>query len=115
MKEAELPWEPEGHGQIATGSVSSCQEFWRSFVRSSVVIGWIEHGYALLWTMAAPQAREMRNATSAMEHMEFVSGAVSEMLAEGDVTMLPPGEKPMVVSPFGGGAEAREQQVPACG
>ena len=51
--------------------------------------------------MAAPLAREMRNATSAMEHQEFVSGAVFEMLAEGVVTTLPPGEKPMVVSPLG--------------
>ncbi len=66
--------------------------------------------------MAAPQARETRNATSAMEHLEFVSGAISEMLAEGVVTRLPPGEKPMVVSPLGGkGVEAREQQVPAYG
>ncbi len=62
---------------------------------------WIEHGYALLWTTAAPMAREMRNTASAMEHQEIVSGAVLEMLAEGDVTRLPPGEKPMVVSPLG--------------
>jgi hypothetical protein len=62
---------------------------------------WIEHGYALLWTTAAPLAREMRNAASALEHMEFVSGAVAEMLAEGAVTRLPPGEKPTVVSPLG--------------
>ena len=44
----EIPWEPAGHGQIATGSITSCQEFWRTFVRSSVVMDWIEHGYALL-------------------------------------------------------------------
>jgi hypothetical protein len=67
-EDAEFPWEPAGHGQIATCSVSSCQEFWRSFVRSSVVMIWIEHGYALLWTGAAPLAREMRNAASAIEH-----------------------------------------------
>ncbi len=36
-----------------------------------------------------------------MEHQELVSGAVSEMLAEGVVTGLPPGEKPMVVSLLG--------------
>ena len=51
--------------------------------------------------MAVPLAREMRNTTSAMEHHEFVSGAVSEMLAEGVVTKQPPVEKPMVVSPLG--------------
>ncbi len=80
-EDAELPCEPAGHGQIATGSVSNYQEFWRSFVRSSVVMVWIEHGYALIWTTAAPMAREMRNAASAMEHQELVSGAVSEMRA----------------------------------
>jgi hypothetical protein len=100
-EDAELPWEPAEHGQIATGSISSCQEFLRSFVRSSVVMDLIEHGYALLWTMAAPHAREIRNASSAMEHHQLVSGAVSEMMAEGVVTRLPPGEKPMVVSPLG--------------
>ncbi len=56
----------------------------------------------------------MRIAASAMEHKEFVSGAVSEMLAEGVATRLPPGEKPIVVSPLGVVPnEAREQQVPA--
>ncbi len=91
--DAELPWEPAGHGQIATCSVSSCKEFWRFFVRSPVVLEWIEHGYALLWTTAAPLEREMRNTASAMEHQEFVAGAVSEMLAEGVGTRLPPGRK----------------------
>jgi hypothetical protein len=100
-EDAELSWEPVGHGQIATGIVSSCKEFWRSFIRSSVVMDWIEHGDALLWTTAAPLAREMMSAALAMGHQEFVSGAVSEMLAKGDVTRLPPGENPMVVSPLG--------------
>ena len=68
---------------------------------------WIEHGHALLLTMASSQASKMRNGASAMEHQKFISGAVSEMLAEGFVTMLPPGKKPMVVSPSG--------VVPKCG
>ena len=62
---------------------------------------WIEHGYALLRTTTTPLATETGNAASAMEHQEFVSGAVSEMLAEGAVTRLPPGEKPMVLSHLG--------------
>ena len=100
-EDPDLPWEPAGYGAIATGSVSRCKEFSRTFVRSSVVMEWIEHGYALLWTTAAPAAREMRNASTALEHHEFVSGAVAEMLAENAVTRLPPGEKPLVVSPLG--------------
>ena len=40
-------------------------------------------------------------APSADEHRDFVSSAVAEMLAANVVTLLPPGEKPRVVSPLG--------------
>ena len=99
--EMDIPCEPAGHGEIATGSVTSCKEFWRTFVRSSVVMDWIEHGYALLWTTSAPLPREFKNAPSALKQHEFVSGAVAEMLAKNAVTGLPPGAKPKVVSPLG--------------
>ena len=48
-------------------------------MRISVFMEWFEHGYALLWAMAAPTAREMITTRSASEHHEFVSGAVVEM------------------------------------
>jgi hypothetical protein len=99
--EDELPWGPAGHGAIATGNIIKCQEFWRTFVRSPVVMSWIEEGYHLLWTVSPPLRREFANAPSALEHIDFVSGAVEEMLAADVVTLLPPGEKPMVVSPLG--------------
>ncbi len=44
---------------------------------------------------------EFANAPSAMEHNEFVSCAVAEMLAADAVTLFPPGERPLVVSPLG--------------
>ena len=69
--DVELPCEPAGHGEIATGSVSSCSPFWRTFVRSPVVMQWIEYGYRLLWTYEAPQQRELRNAPSALKHHEL--------------------------------------------
>ena len=47
----ELPCEPAGHGGIATGSVSICSPFWRTFVHNFVVMQWIEYGYRLLWTI----------------------------------------------------------------
>ncbi len=97
----ELPWEPAGHGTIAAGSITKCQEFWRTFVRSPVVMTWIEEGFRLLWTVSPPPRREFANAPSAMGHHEFVSGAGEEMLAADAVTMLPPGERPQVVSPSG--------------
>ncbi len=87
--------------EACTGMVTNCLEFWRTFVRGSVVMEWIEHNYALLRTAAAPAAREKKNSHSALEHHEFVLGAVATMLAENAVTELPPGEKPAVVSPLG--------------
>ena len=89
--EEDRPWEPAGHGAIATGSITKCKEFWRTFVRNPVVMKWIEEGYRLLWTVSPPPKREFDNAPSAMEHRHFVSGAVAEMLAADAVTALPPG------------------------
>jgi hypothetical protein len=99
--EEEMPCEPAGDGAIATGSVASCKEFWRSFVRSSPVMDWIENGYRMLWTELSPERREYVNAPTACEHRDFVSGAVKEMMTTGAVTLLPEGEKPWVVSPLG--------------
>ena len=45
--------------------LKSCLEFWRTFVRSSEVMDYIEAGYKLLWTLAAPERKEMNNAPSA--------------------------------------------------
>ena len=72
----------------------------RTFIRSPMVMNWIEEGYRLLWTVPPPPRMEFANAPSAMEHREFVSGAVAEMLAADVVTLLPPWEKPWVVSPL---------------
>ena len=77
----DIPWEPAGRELIATGSVTICQEFWRTFVRNSVMMEWIKRGNALLWTAAALVARESRNEQSALGHHEFVSGDVAEMRA----------------------------------
>ena len=90
----DMPCEPAGHGEIAVGSVSRCAAFWRTFVRSSVVMDWIEEGYRMLWSVEAPTAKEMANAPSSAEHHDFVSGVVAEMLAGNAVTLLPTGERP---------------------
>ncbi len=65
--------------------------FWWTFVRSPVVMKWIEEGCRLLWTVSPPPRMEFADAPSAMEHSEFVSCAVAEMLAADAVTLLPPG------------------------
>jgi len=62
---------------------------------------WIEEGYKLLWTVVAPERKEMPNAPSALEYSAFLPGAVAEMLSAGAVTLLQLGQKPTVVSPLG--------------
>ena len=37
-EDLDLPCEPMGHGAIDTGSVQSCKELLRTFVRSSIVM-----------------------------------------------------------------------------
>ena len=70
-------------------------------MRSSVVMDWIEEGYIILWAVAVPLANEMAISPSSAEHQDFISGAVAEMLAGNAVTLLPPRERPWVVSPLG--------------
>jgi len=48
-----------------------------------------------------PASKETPNAPSVHEQHEFVSSVVDEMLAAQSVTLLPPGDKPTVVSPLG--------------
>ncbi len=54
-----------------------------------------------MWIVSPPPRMKFANAPSAMEHSEFVSCAVAEMLAADAVTLFPPGVKPIVVSPLG--------------
>ncbi len=88
-EEDPLPWEPAGHGAIATENVASCATFWWTFVCNLVAMTWIEEGYRLLWKMVAPERKNVSNAPSAMEHTAFVSDAVAEMLCAGALTLLP--------------------------
>jgi hypothetical protein len=62
---------------------------------------WVEHGYRMFWTVTSPLSRERANAHSALDHADFVSTAVAEMVAANDVTLLPLDEKPLVVNPLG--------------
>ncbi len=61
----------------------------------------------MLWTVSPPPRTESANAPLALEHREFVSDSVAEMIAVDVVTLLPPREKPWVVSPLGVVPKAR--------
>jgi len=101
MGESGLPCEPAVHGVIATGNVESCKELWQDFVRDPLVMDLIENGYQLIWSEVAPASKHMPNASSAQEHHEFFFVGFAEMWAAHAVILLPPGEKPMVVSHLG--------------
>jgi len=96
-----LVCEPVGSGYIATGSVQKNAAFRWTFVKSSWVMSWIANGYELWWSGGAPASREVPNSPSALAHEAFVFPALAEMLEAGDVSKLPVGYKPEVVSPLG--------------
>ena len=54
-----------------------------------------------MWSDPVPARKEMDNAASSFEQHESASSVVFEMLAANSLTLLPLGEKPMVVSPLG--------------
>jgi hypothetical protein len=95
-----LVCEPVGSGSIATGSVSANASFWRTFVKSSWLMNWIDNGYELLWLEGAPARREVSNSPSALAHEDFVTPVLAEMLEAGAISKLPAGYKPEVVSPL---------------
>ena len=47
-EDMDIPWEPASHGEIGIVGITSCKELWRACVRNLLVMGWMEHGYALL-------------------------------------------------------------------
>ncbi len=54
----------------------------------------------MAWDTAPPVAKEMPSSKSALEHHEFVTKAISEMVKAGDASALPTGAIPTVVSPL---------------
>ncbi len=62
---------------------------------------WVEDGYHLLLVVITLAGGNVENSSSALEHREFILNAIEEMVAANTVTLLPRGEKPMVMSPLG--------------
>jgi len=110
----DLPCEPAGHGVIATESVESCKEFWRIFVRSSVVMDWIEKRYQLLWIVVPRASKEItRSFRPRAARVRFVGyrrnvgGTSSHIVATG--------REAYGGEPSGLGAQARNGEVSANG
>jgi len=62
---------------------------------------WIDNGYKLLCETATSASKESPNAPSAFEHTEFVNDVIKKMMEANDLTRLPRGQRPTVVSPIG--------------
>ncbi len=94
-------FEPAGSEPITIGNISKCASFWRTFDKSKWVMGWIDKGYDLVWVTSPPIAKEIPNSRSALEHHDFVTKAIADMVEAGAASALPTGVIPTVVSPLG--------------
>jgi hypothetical protein len=99
--EHDVSFEPAGSEPFAMGSITKCVSFWRTFVKSRVVMDWIDNGYKLLWETVAPVAKEPANAPSAFKHREFVNDAIKEMVEVNAITRISRDQRPTMVSPIG--------------
>jgi len=46
--ELDVLLEPAGSEPLATGNVTKCAAFWRTFVKSPIAMHWIDNGYMML-------------------------------------------------------------------
>jgi hypothetical protein len=66
-----------------------------------VVVFWIDNGNKPLWETFSPATHESPNASSTFEHMQFVTGAIKEMVKACALTRLPKRQRPTVYKPIG--------------
>jgi hypothetical protein len=72
--------------------------FWQTFCTSVMVLSIISTGYQLPWSAGPPPGPKfMANHPSAFQHPEFVSEAVSTLVATGAALEVP--FQPFIVSP----------------
>ncbi len=65
-----------------TGRLREHASFWRTFVRSSVVMQWIDEGYSVCWGPSGPPPSiRLPNHSSVLAHSDFVDTAVAALLA----------------------------------
>ena len=68
--------------------------------KSKWIMNWINYGYYLVWNTIPPPPKEIVNSESSLEHHEFVTKAISEMMIAGAASVLPLGVRPTVVRPL---------------
>lgn len=73
--------------------------FWKSFVVSSLVLGWIEFGYNLKWLKDAPAPITLANHKSCEKHTAFIDATIADLLAAQSIRRCE--TQPLVVCPLG--------------
>ena len=66
---------------IMRGRLKAKAAFWHTFVRSSLVLSWILHGFPLMWKDGPPPPMHLANHRSALDNAPFVDVAVAELVA----------------------------------
>jgi hypothetical protein len=64
-------------------------------------MGWIDNGCNLVWDTTPPVANKVPSSKTALEHHDFVTKAISEIVEAGATSALPTGIIPKVTSPLG--------------
>jgi hypothetical protein len=72
--------------------------FWRTFVKSTLVMSWILHGYSIAWHDGPQSPWSEPNRDGALAHTEFTTQAVQSLLAKGVARAVT--DRPTVVSPL---------------
>ncbi len=101
------PFEIEGGVQsvgstaspIMHGRLKAHVDAWKEITTSSLVLSWVSEGFPLRWASKPPAPRSMPNHPSALQHKEFVTNAVKELLRSKVISVAL--HKPVVVSPLG--------------
>lgn len=78
--------------------IRDCLDFWRGFCSSRWVLAWLEHGFVLWWKGAEPAPKYFQNHGGAVQHADFVSRAISDLLEAGAIVCTT--DRPKVVSPL---------------
>jgi hypothetical protein len=88
-------------GGMQAGSLRRHSSWWRANARSSVVRGWVESGFPLLWKGVPAPPCDLRNSrlcSAEVSHTAFVTDSVQALVRAGAVKHVL--EKPRCVSPL---------------
>lgn len=81
------------------GRLKQNYSFWKTFVRSQLVLSWILAGFPLKWADGPPAPVWLANHSSAYEHTGFVDSAIADLVATGAAE--PVDVQPTCVLPLG--------------